>query len=387
MSTITATEVKKRSLSNLDPWFALASLLLLGMGLIMVTSASMPLADSLMGKPFYYAIHHAIYLGAGLVALVLAFCTPLRFWYHCAPWFLGITILFLIIVIIPGVGREVNGSMRWVQLGPITVQASELAKLAFIFFMARYITQNHKSLKREAAAFIKPMLCLGVCAVLLLLEPDFGATVVMSSTALLMLFLAGANLLPFFMLLGGVAVAFVLLVISAPYRLERLVSFLDPWADPFATGYQLTQALIAFGRGEWFGLGLGNSVQKLLYLPEPHTDFVFSVLAEEFGLVGSVSVLVLYCVWLFRVSLMARIAQARGEIFLAFVSIGIMAWVGLQAFINMGVNSGMLPTKGLTLPFISYGGNSLLLLCAALGILARIDVELKREQPTPLIKL
>jgi cell division protein FtsW len=281
----------------------------------------------------------------------------------------------LVLVLIPGVGKVVNGSARWLNLGVTSIQVSEFCKLAVVIYLSSYVVRHQHALKRQISGFVRPMLLLSIVGALLILEPDFGATVVILATSLAMLFLAGVPLWQFVALLSVVAGILGMVAISAPYRLQRLTSFLDPWAVQFDSGYQLTQALIAFGRGEWFGVGLGSSIQKLFYLPEAHTDFVFAVLAEELGLVGALATVSLYILFVWRGMIVGLNAEKRDDRFAAFVSYGISLWVGLQTLINIGVNTGILPTKGLTLPFLSYGGSSVLVICIAVGLLVRVDYE------------
>jgi len=271
----------------------------------------------------------------------------------------------------------VNGSRRWLALGPISIQVSEIAKLVIIFYMSAYLVREQQRSKQlqHLVSFLKPMLVLSVIALLLLLEPDFGATVVICATVMVMLFLTGVKLRYYFGLLVIVVSSLILLAFSSPYRLARLTTFLNPWADQYNSGYQLTQALIAFGRGGWFGLGLGKSVQKLMYLPEAHTDFVFAVLAEELGLCGILLVLVFYSILVFRGLLIGWRAYTQSRFFAAFMAYGIACWLGFQAAINIGVNAGLLPTKGLTLPLLSYGGASLMINCMAIALLLRVDYE------------
>lgn len=349
----------------------MATLLLLG--LVMVTSASMGIAEQRLGQTFYYAFHHAAFLGLGALVAVIVSQIPMHLWQRFSGALVILTLVLLVLVLIPGIGRTVNGSSRWINLGFMGFQVSELAKIFTIVFLARYIVRHEQALTTQWFGFIKPLGILGLFAVLLLLEPDFGATVVIMSTGLGMLFLAGVPLKYFVVLVSLIIASFGGLMISAPYRIKRLTAFLDPWAYQYDSGYQLTQALIAFGRGEWLGVGLGSSVQKLFYLPEAYTDFVFAVLAEELGLLGAVSVITLFAILIYRGIKIGLLAERRDDKFSAFISYGISFWLGLQAIINMGVNTGLLPTKGLTLPFLSYGGSSLLMVCFALGLLFRID--------------
>ena len=357
---------------RLDGVLLFAALGLLSLGLVMVSSASIALSDKL-GSPFHYAIRQGVFAlaGLGLAALVL--------WRADLQWIekqrylwllLGLAVLFMVLV--PGVGHVVNGARRWVGFGPINVQASEPARLFLILYLASYLVAKREVVQNSLKGFVMPMLALGFASLLLLAEPDLGATVVLMATGMTMLFLAGGRLrwMVLFILLGIAALYF--LIILEPYRVRRLTGFSDPWADPLNTGFQLSMALIAIGRGGWDGVGLGESVQKLFYLPEAHTDFLFSVLSEELGLPGILALVVLYGVFLWRGFMVARLAEARGMLFGAYVAYGISTWVGLQAFINMGVNMGLLPTKGLTLPFMSYGGSSLIIMCVATALILRV---------------
>jgi cell division protein FtsW len=284
-----------------------------------------------------------------------------------------------LMVFIPGLGREVNGSLRWIHLGPINLQVSEFVKLFMILYLAGYLVRHTEAVQASAAGFLRPLVLFLLLAVLLLLQPDYGAVAVIFMTALGMMWLGGARLLQFLLLLISVSGALMVLALVSPYRMERLTTFLNPWADPFDSGFQLTQALIAFGRGEWFGVGLGGSVQKLFYLPEAHTDFLFAVLAEELGLVTAVLVIGLFLLIVLRALAIGRHAEQRELPYQAFVAYGVGIWIGLQAFINLGVNMGILPTKGLTLPLMSYGGSSMVAMCVAVALLLRVDFEIRRH--------
>ena len=349
--------------------------LLSSIGLIMVTSASMPVAERLDLGLFHFAARQSIYLvlGASLGWLVLR--TPLVWWERSSMLCVLLAIALLAAVLIPGVGVEVNGSTRWLNFVVLRLQVSEVAKLLVLVYMAGYLVRHGEEVRESQAGFIKPLLLLLVVAILLLAEPDFGATVVMLTTALVMLFMSGVKLWKFAALMSFAGASFAALAIASPYRMQRLTGFLNPWADPFDSGFQLTQSLIAIGRGEWFGVGLGASIQKLFYLPEAHTDFVFAVFAEELGLIGVALLLGLYAFVVLRSYYIAKVAEEGGNLFAAFLAYGIGTWLGLQTLINIGVNTGLLPTKGLTLPLISYGGSSMLVTCIAIALLLRIDYE------------
>lgn len=348
---------------------------LLGLGLIMVTSASIDMAERHFHQPFYYTFRQCMGLILGLLGALVVLLLPVKTWYRLAATMMISAFVMLILVLIPGIGKVVNGSARWLNLGVTAFQVSEFAKLSVVVYLSSYIVRHQKALRMEVGGFVRPMLLLSCVGALLILEPDFGATVVIMSTALAMLFLVGVPWWQYILLLAIVGGVLAGVAISAPYRLERLVSFLDPWSMPFDSGYQLVQALIAFGRGEWFGVGLGSSIQKLFYLPEAHTDFVFAVLAEELGLMGALATLCLYILFVWRGMIIGLNAEKRGDRFAAFIAYGISFWIGLQTLINIGVNTGVLPTKGLTLPFLSYGGSSVSIIGVAVGLLLRVDYE------------
>ncbi len=358
-----------------DPILLTAIISLFALGLTLVTSASIAVAERQMGNPFYYTLHQGVAMLAGLIGASIICAIPIKTWYRLSGPMMVAALASLVLVLIPGIGKVVNGSARWLNLGVTSIQVSECCKLAVVIYMSSYVVRHTQALKQEVAGFVRPMLLLSVVGALLILEPDFGATVVILITSLAMLFLAGVPMWQFIALLTVVAGVLGVVAVSAPYRLARLTSFLDPWSRQFDSGYQLTQALIAFGRGEWFGVGLGGSIQKLFYLPEAHTDFVFAVLAEELGLIGALLTVGLYILFVWRGMIVGLNAQKRDDRFAAFMSYGISLWVGLQTLINIGVNTGVLPTKGLTLPFLSYGGSSILVISVAVGLLVRVDYE------------
>ncbi|MGL4315801.1 MAG: putative lipid II flippase FtsW [Pseudomonas sp.] len=360
---------------DLDFPLLAGSLALLGLGLVMITSASSEVAAALSGNPLYHMIRHLIYLALGLGAGLLTLLVPMSFWQRHGGRLMLLAFALLIMVLLPGIGREVNGAKRWIGFGLFNVQPSELAKLFTVVFIAGYLVRRQAEVREKLTGFIKPMLVLGPIAVLLLAEPDFGATVVLVGSCIAMLFLGGINLVRFVPLVAGVLGLGVLVMTSQAYRLKRLTNFVDPWADQFGDGYQLSQALIAFGRGEWFGVGLGNSIQKQFYLPEAHTDFVFAVLAEELGMVGALATLALFVFVSVRALYIGLWAEKAKQFFSAYVAYGLaFLWIG-QVLINIGVNVGLLPTKGLTLPFLSYGGSSLIICCVSLAMLLRIEWE------------
>ena len=360
---------------DMDMPLLVGAVALLALGLVMVTSASMEVAAGRLGSPLFYMNRQIVYLLISLVALAVTLSVPVAVWERFRFMLLFFGFAGLVAVLIPGIGREVNGSWRWIAVGPINVQPSELAKLFAVVFLAGYLVQRKDEVKQEWFGFFKPFMVLGPMACLLIVEPDFGATVVLMGAATGMLFLGGVGLFRFLLLFGSLGALAALAVWAEPYRLQRLTGFLDPWQDPYGTGYQLTQALIAFGRGEWFGVGLGNSIQKQFYLPEAHTDFVFAVLAEELGMIGALAAFALLVFVAVRGLYVGLAAEARGMLFHAYLAYGLaIMWCG-QILINVGVNIGLLPTKGLPLPFLSYGGSSLVVCCICLGLLLRIDWE------------
>lgn len=360
---------------RIDYLLLFSAIALAMLGLVMVASASITMADRELGYPFYYALRQSVYICLGVASGLLLFRLRLAILEHLGMALLLSAFVLLLLVLVPGVGIEVKGATRWINTGLFRMQVSEPAKLCFIIYLASYLARHQEDLHARLSAFLKPVGLLGIVSLLLLAEPDFGSTVVLGATVMGMIFMAGVRLVHFTgvaalagMLLGGAAV-------SSSYRMVRLKTFLDPWADPFDNGFQLTQSLMAIGRGEWFGVGLGSSIQKLFYLPEAHTDFVFAVLAEELGLLGVCVIIALYSVLVWRALVIAAQAVRAGNPFASHLAYGIGIWFGLQSFINIGVNMGLLPTKGLTLPLVSYGGSSMIVMCAALALLLRIDYE------------
>ena len=346
---------------------------LLLVGLVAISSASIEYADWHFQNPWFHTQRHLFYLVLALAAGALVYRVSPQFWLETGWVWLFIALAALILVLIPGVGREVNGSQRWLPLGPFTLQPSEFAKMAMVIYLAGYMVRREHEVRNHWQGFLKPMAVLFAATLLLMIEPDFGATVIVAGSAFGMLFLAGVKLGHFMLVLGGALAAGLVLVVSEPYRLKRLTAYTDPWADPFDTGFQLTQSLIAFGRGEWLGVGLGNSVQKLFYLPEAHTDFVFSIWAEETCFSGALAVISIYVALIGRILLVGRTALAAGNPFGAYICYGVALVFSGQAFVNIGVSCGLLPTKGLTLPFVSYGGTSLIICCCMLALVLRIE--------------
>jgi cell division protein FtsW len=350
------------------------------LGLVMVTSASVSIASQDTGQPFYYLERQLLLtlIGAGCAALV--FCIPTALLERACVPLLAVAIGLLVIVLIPGLGHAVNGSRRWLHLAGVNFQVSELARVLVLLFIASYAVRRESQLRESLAGLGKPLGLLVAVGALLLVEPDFGAATVLFATGFALLFLSGARLRYVIAMTALAAGGFALLAVSASYRMRRLTAFLDPWADPYNSGFQLTQSLIAIGRGQWFGVGLGESVQKLFYLPEAHTDFLFAVLAEELGLAGVVLTLALFLGLVWRSFYIARLAAAAGLKFQSLLAAGFGLWVGTQAFINIGVNMGVLPTKGLTLPLMSYGRSSLIVGLAWVGLVLRVYHEAQREQ-------
>ena len=349
--------------------------LLMG-GFVILASASISISDSAANNPFFYVQRQLVAAAIGGAAGFVCLFIPMNVWRSLSPLVLFVGFLLLTVVLIPGIGYEVNGSTRWVRIGIMNLQVSEPARLCFLMALAGYLVRRNKSLREEFLGFLRPMVVLIIACILLLFEPDFGAAVVLLGTAMVMMFVAGARIRDFLLFLVVATVAMATLAVFSPYRMKRITGFLDPWADPFDSGFQLTQSLIAIGRGEWFGVGLGDSVQKLFYLPEAHTDFVFAVYAEEFGLLGSLILIALFLALLWRVFKLAMRAADAERFFEAYIAIGLGTWLGIQAFINIGVNMGMLPTKGLTLPLISYGRSSLIITMICISLLLRIHHEL-----------
>jgi cell division protein FtsW len=357
-------------------------LFLLGIGLIMVYSASIAIAESEHGihGTYYYLIRQSIYVLMGILLGLLIFQIPLHGWRTYCPYLLTAGILLLVLVLIPGISREINGSHRWLPLGVVNFQPSELMKLLILIFTADYVVRKAAYRDHFLKGFLPILSMLTVVAVLLLLEPDYGAVVVTVAIVLAIMFMGGMSLKLFLTLACLIPLLLILLISLEPYRIDRIIAFRDPWADPFDKGYQLSHALIAFGLGEWWGVGLGGSVEKLHYLPEAHTDFMLAVLAEELGLAGVTIVMLLFACLLIRTFKIGRAAAVLGDHFGALVAQGIGVWLGLQAFINMGVNMGLLPTKGLTLPFMSYGGSSIVVNCIAIAVLLRVDWESRQKR-------
>lgn len=358
-----------------DISLVLITISLLSIGLVIVTSASMPVATRLFDNPFHFAFRHIVYMGIACTAALVTLQIPMYWWRASNGWLLLSVIAILIAILL--VGRTVNGATRWLALGPISIQAAEPAKLFLFCYLAGYLVRRYEEVTENLKGFIKPLAVFFVMALLLLKQPDFGTVIVMFTTTLGLLFLAGAKLWQFFgLVLTGLS-AVIALVMSEPYRMKRVTAFLDPWADPFGSGYQLTQSLMAYGRGDIFGQGLGNSLQKLEFLPEAHTDFIAAVLAEELGFAGVLLVLGLLLALVLKALRLGNKAIQHDRPFEGYFAYGIGIWFCFQTMVNIGASAGMLPTKGLTLPLVSYGGNSLIIMIMAVAILLRIDFELR----------
>lgn len=369
--------------SSYDQMLLWVTLILLGLGLVMVYSASIAIAeaDKAVGhQSTYYLIRQAIFIVIGLAAAVVTFQVPIAGWQKMAPYLFLLGLFLLVLVLIPGVGRNVNGSQRWLSLFVINLQPSELMKLFAAMYVADYAVRKAPQMDSIVKGFLPMVAVMVLVGFLLLREPDFGAFAVIAAVSISILWLGGINVKIFVALLALLPVAIYVLIVSSPYRMQRVIGFMDPWADPYGKGYQLSHALIAFGRGEWFGVGLGASVEKLLYLPEAHTDFLLAVIAEELGFVGVLTVLGLFCWIIIRAFGIGKEAVANERYFAALLAQGLGVWMGVQGIINIGVNMGVLPTKGLTLPLLSFGGSGILANCIAMAVLLRIDFENRRLQ-------
>ena len=385
---LNALETPRRQLAEIDYALLWSTLLLLFTGMVMVYSASIAIAEAGRGtgfQPTYYLTRHAIFLVISLLAAAVAFQVPLSLWQRYAPLLFMVGVALLAIVLIPGIGKDVNGARRWLPLGIANLQPSELMKLFAVLYAADYTVRKINVMHDLKQAFLPMFGAMAVVGMLLLKEPDFGAFVVIISIAMGILFLGGLKARLFILLIVGLLAAFAVLIIVSPYRRDRVFGFMDPWADAFGRGYQLSHSLIAFGRGELFGVGLGASVEKLFYLPEAHTDFLLAVIAEELGFVGVCFVVGMFALLVQRAFVIGRQALLLDRVYSSLVAQGVGIWLGVQGFINMGVNMGLLPTKGLTLPLMSFGGSGIVANCLALGILLRVDYEnramMRGQQP------
>ncbi|MCU4674214.1 cell division protein FtsW [Catenovulum sp. 2E275] len=361
-----------------DRSILLIAITLACLGLVMVASASIPYAMREFDNPLHFVIRHIIYLVLSFIAMGAVMKLPISWWEKFNPYLLFVALGLLIAVLI--MGKTVNGATRWLSFGPLNIQAAEPAKLFFFAYLAGYLVRREADLKQNLKGFLKPLAVFFILAILLLIQPDLGTVVVMFATTVGLLFLAGSKLIQFFALFMTGIMAIVALIILEPYRLKRVTSFLDPWQDPFGSGYQLTQSLMAYGRGDWFGTGLGNSIQKLDYLPEAHTDFVVAILAEEFGFIGVSCVIALTFFLVAKVISLGSRAIKKENVFAGYLAYAIGIWISFQAAVNIGASAGILPTKGLTLPLVSYGGSSLIVMSVAIGLVLRIDYEQRCSQ-------
>ena len=363
---------------KIDPVLLLVILMLIMIGLITLSSASSAISENSHGTPFYYLNRQIFAVFLGFIGALLCLILPIDYWKKMGPLLLVFGIFLLIIVLIPGFGHTAKGSTRWLKLGVMNVQVSDPARLCIMVYIAGYLVRRNRQLREGFVGFLRPMLVLGIASILILLETDFGATAVLLVTVLSMLLVAGARIRDFLIFLLSTTAILALLLMQFPSRMRRFSGFLDPWDENvvFNAGYQLAQSLIAIGRGEWLGVGLGNSVQKLFYLPEAHTDFIFAVFSEEFGLIGSIGLISLFVILIWRIFRLAIKSAKADHFFEAYFCIGVGSWLAFQVAINLGVNMGLLPTKGLTLPLISYGRSSIIMTMITLGILLRIYHEL-----------
>jgi len=369
--------VETNTAVTFDRSYVVLAFSMYAIGLVMVASSSMPVAEHMYHEPFHFLIRHAIYVGLSIVIAIGALQIPMSWWHKSSTPLLILALLMLLSVLV--IGRSVNGSTRWLVLGPITIQAAEPAKLFFFCYLSAYLVRRHDEVRAHFKGFIKPLVVFFFLALLLLRQPDLGTIIVMFVTTFGLLFLAGAKLWQFISIAGVGVAAISLLAVFEPYRWRRVTSFLDPWQDPFGSGYQLTQSLMAYGRGEIFGQGLGNSIQKLEYLPEAHTDFVMAVVAEEFGFIGICTILLLSFILVAKAIKLGRTAIEKECYFEGFFAYAIGIWFCFQAAVNIGASAGMVPTKGLTMPLISYGGSSMIIMTLAVVILMRIDHELRLQ--------
>lgn len=386
MSTMMSQTIPttRRGRYYLDGWMLFAVVSLLSIGYVMVVSASLHLGDRMFDNIWHYPARQAAHIVIGVLGAYVMANIPLSVWEKSGPSLILVAIGLLVLVFIPGIGVKVNGSYRWVNLGVARLQVSEVVKLICILYMAGFLTRHVNDVRESIKGVIRPILPLGIVFGLLMAEPDFGATFVIGFCVICMMFLGGARLIEFaaLVLIGIVLGAFA--IVSSAYRMERVTAFMDPWADHLGSGFQLVQSLIAMGRGEWLGVGLGSSIQKLFYLPEAHTDFIFAVLGEELGFAGSCVVILLFGLLVWRAFQMGKAAERLNLRFYSLLAYGLGVWVGLQAFVNIAVNMGALPTKGLTLPLISYGGSSMIIMCMVVGLLCRVHHETQLHLMTQL---
>jgi cell division protein FtsW len=377
----TALSTPRRTVAEYDNVLVWIITALLAIGLVMVYSASIATAEAgryTGHQATYYLMRHGLFIMIGIAAGVVTFQVPTQMWQKYAPFLFLVGVVLLVVVLIPGIGRAVNGSRRWISLFAVNLQPSELMKLIAVIYAADYAVRKGAVKDHLLKPFLPMFGVMALVGALLLLEPDMGAFVVICAIAMGTLWLGGFNLKIFGGLVLLLPLAFAALIFSSEYRMQRVIGFMDPWSDPYGKGYQLSHALIAFGRGEWLGVGLGGSVEKLFYLPEAHTDFLLAVIAEELGLFGVCTVILLFGWLIVRAFAIGRQAAMSDRLFAALVAQGIAVWLGVQAMINIGVNTGVLPTKGLTLPFLSFGGSGVVVNCVAIAVLLRIDYENRR---------
>ena len=363
-----------------DRTLFMLTIALMCFGWVMVASASMPVSEKLYGNEYYIAIKHAVFIAISLTAIATVVLFKMEWWQKYNVHLLLVAILLLVMVLL--VGTTVNGSRRWLPLGIFNLQAAEVAKLFFFAFLAGYLVRQHEQLLENIKGFAKPLVVFGVLAILLLKQPDLGTVIVMFVATVALLFLAGAKIWQFIALISTGLGVVALLIWSEPYRMRRLMAFMDPWADAFGSGYQLTQSLMAYGRGNWLGLGLGNSIQKLDYLPEAHTDFIAAVIAEELGFLGLAGLVILMGFLVYRILLIGSKAMEQEKHYNGYFAYAIGIWIAFQVFVNVGASTGLLPTKGLTLPFISYGGSSIIVFSIAVAVVLRIDYESRQSATT-----
>jgi len=360
---------------RIDGGFIVVFFALLSIGLVMVASASLDFAVNRYGDQWLLLRKQCFFLLIGFSVSTIVICIPMAVWQKYSGWFLLLALVILSVVLLPGIGKMVNGSRRWLPLGIFSFQASELAKVCLLLFFSSYLSRKQQQVRQSWITFFVMISVIGLVVLLLLSEPDFGSSVVIALTLGSMMFVAGVPILRFLLLTITAMTGFGVVAVLSPYRWERLVTFMDPWSNQFDSGYQLVQSLIAFGRGEWFGLGLGNSLQKLFFLPEAHTDFIFAIYAEEFGLLGALVLVAIFACFIYKILHLSYRANQEGMIFSAYLCFGVGIMLALQVIINMGVASGFLPTKGLTLPLISYGGSSLLVTFVLAALVVRVNWE------------
>lgn len=379
---LSSTSLRKRVplLSHLDWDLVAVWMTICAMGLVMVATSSLAIGAKKYGQPFFFIERQSLFFILGVVLIVVCLQVPLSFWEKTGGVWVTLALALMLLVLVPGVGHTVNGSTRWIPLGPINVQVSEVVKLFLVIYLAGYLVRRRTKVRTSFKGYVVPTIILVITAFLLLCQPDFGAVAVVFATALGLLFLGGARLREFVLLAVVGVVTLGVTAVMSPYRMERLTNFRNPWADPFNSGFQLTQSLIAIGRGDIFGVGLGQSVQKLFYLPEAHTDFIFAVMAEELGLIGVLGLIGLFALLLYQFLRIGVAAEAQQKWFAAYLVYGIAFLIGLSALINMGVVMGLLPTKGLALPFVSYGGSNLIVNCFSFGLVLRVNYEVRRGE-------